>query len=89
MNTIQTAGLCIVGLILLIIVLRVFFTPLRWLFKLGINTGLGYLGLFVLNWLGSMAGFTIGINLFNAIITGLFGVPGLLFLYLAKWLAIT
>ena len=89
MNTIQTAGLCIVGLVLLIIVIRVFFTPLRWLLKLAINTGLGYLGLFVLNWLGSMAGFTIGINLFNAVITGLFGVPGVIFLCLAKWLAIT
>ncbi len=89
MNGFQTVGLCIVGLILLIVVIRVFFTPLRWLLKLAINTGLGYLGLFVLNWLGSMVGFTIGINLFNAIITGLFGVPGLILLCLLKWLAIT
>ena len=89
MNTIQTVGLCVVGLILLLVVVRVFFAPLRWIVKLAINTGLGYVGLFVLNWLGSMVGFTIGINLFNAVITGLFGVPGVILLCLLKWLAIT
>ncbi len=89
MNGIQIAGLCVAGLILLVLVIRVFFAPLRWICKLAINTGLGYLGLFVLNWLGSFVGFTIGINLFNAVITGLFGVPGLLLLCLLKWLAIT
>ncbi len=89
MNVPETLGLIIAGLVLLFVVIRIFFTPLKWILKLVINTGLGYGALFVLNWLGSHIGFTLGINLFNALVTAVFGVPGVILLCLLKWLAIT
>lgn len=71
--------------IALLIVLRIFTLPVRWLVKLLLHTGLGFIGLFLVNWLGSYVGISLGINLINALAVGILGLPGLVLLLLLRW----
>jgi inhibitor of the pro-sigma K processing machinery len=80
-NIILYAG---IGVAMLII-LRIFSLPVKWVFKLIINTLLGFLGLFAVNWLGSYIGINLGINIVNAVVVGTLGLPGLVLLLLLKW----
>ena len=71
--------------IAIFIVLRVFTLPVKWILKLFINTLLGFLGLFLVNWLGSYIGISLGINLVNALVVGVLGIRGLVLLLLLRW----
>ena len=51
-----------------------------------LNTVLGFVGLFLVNWLGSYIGISLGINVVNAVVVGTFGIPGLILLLLLRWL---
>lgn len=68
-----------------LIILRIFTLPVRWIFKLLLNTLTGFLGLLAVNWLGSYIGVSVGINIVNALIVGTFGLPGLVLLLLLRW----
>jgi len=64
-------------------------TGFRWgeaFFRLTLNTALGFVALFLANMAGAYTGVTLGINFFNAGITGLLGAPGFALLYLARWM---
>lgn len=71
----------VVGVILL---LKILSAPIRLAFKLLINAGVGFLILFVVNFFGEFVGFTLGINLLNALVAGILGVPGVVLLILIK-----
>lgn len=73
-------------LIMLFAVIKLFSAPLRWAAKFLFNTVLGFLGLFVFNLLGTYTGVTLGLNLINALIIGVLGLPGLALLLFLKWL---
>lgn len=60
--------------------------PIKWAFKLLLNALIGFVGLFLLNYLGSYVGISLGINWLNAVITGVFGVPGVVLLLLIKYI---
>ena len=64
--------LCILG--------RIFIIPIKWICKLIFNSILGALLIFAINLIGSIWGFHIGINFFTAIIVGILGIPGAIFL---------
>lgn len=72
--------------IAVLIVMRIFTLPVKWIFKLLLNTVLGFVGLFLVNWLGSYIGISLGINVVNAVVVGTFGIPGLILLLLLRWL---
>ena len=72
--------------IAVMIVMRIFTLPVKWIFKLLLNTVLGFVGLFLVNWLGSYIGISLGINVVNAVVVGTFGIPGLILLLLLRWL---
>lgn len=75
----------VVAAILLIwLVIKVFSTPIRWAFKLLINALLGFVMLFIFNFLGSIVGLTINIGWISAIIAGVLGVPGIILLLLIE-----
>ena len=59
---------------------------MRWLLKLLINTALGYIALFILNFFGEFIGITLGLNFINAVVVGFLGVPGVVLLALLKFL---
>ena len=81
-----TALIIIVGIGLIVLIIKIFGTPLRWLLKLALNTATGFVALFLLNFFGGFIGLSLGINWFNAIVVGVLGVPGVALLLLLKYL---
>ena len=76
-----------IGLILVFILCRIFVKPIKWAFKLLINTAIGGLILAIVNFVGGFAGITVVISPFSALLTGLLGVPGVLLVILLQYLA--
>lgn len=65
--------------------LRIFRTPLKLALRLLSNTLLGFLALFVTGLTTPWTGIALGLNLWNALIIGVFGLPGFLLLLLTEW----
>mgnify|MGYP001623554913 CR=1 FL=1 len=80
-NIIITVAICI---IFLLIFGKIFLLPVKKIFKLVINTGLGALAIFIINTIGTSFGFHIGLNIINALIVGILGIPGAVLLILLK-----
>lgn len=72
------------AIILLFLVVKLLAWPLKILIKLIINGVLGAFLLVVFNVFGSYFGFNIGINIWTALISGFFGIPGVIFLIIFK-----
>lgn len=64
---------------------RAFSAPLRLVGKAAVNTLLGLGALLLLNALSPLTGLSLGLNLFNALVVGILGVPGLGLLLLVQW----
>ena len=54
------------------------------IFKLVINSIIGAVGLYIVNLVGGLFNFHIGINIFTVLFVGVLGVPGTLFLVIIK-----
>ena len=82
-------GESIVSLILVaaavLLGIRLFTKSIKWIFKLLLNTALGYVLLFVVNFVGSWVGISITVNWFTALVVGVLGIPGAALLILANW----
>ena len=63
-----------VGLISLL--LHLLRAPIRPLFKILLHIGAGFLALILINMAGALVGVTVGVNLLNAVIVAVLGVPG-------------
>ena len=70
---------------LLIALIRVFQAPLRLALKLLVNTLLGFLALWAVNLAAGVTGITLGLNLWNALVIGVLGLPGFVLLLLTQW----
>ena len=78
----------IAGLLLaffFITLLRIFSTPLRLALKLLANTALGFLALWAVHATAAFTGITLGLNLWNALVIGILGLPGFALLLLVQW----
>ncbi|MCI9679439.1 MAG: Pro-sigmaK processing inhibitor BofA [Oscillospiraceae bacterium] len=64
---------------------RAFSAPLRLAGRAAVNTLLGLGALLLLNVLSPLTGLSLGLNLFNALVVGILGVPGLGLLLLVQW----
>ena len=73
-------------LLVLLITARVFAAPLRVLAKVILNTVLGLGALALLNATSALTGFDLGLNLFNALVVGILGMPGIGLLLLVQWI---
>ena len=69
----------------LIALLRVFSAPFRLALKLLLNTLLGFLALWLVQLTAGLTGIALGLNLWNALVIGVLGVPGLALLLLVQW----
>ena len=69
----------------LIALIRVFSTPLRIELKLLVNILLGFLALWAVGLTSGLTGITLGLNLSNAPVIGLLGLPGFVLLLLVQW----
>ena len=69
----------------LIALIRVFSRPLRLVLRLLLNTLLGFLALGAVNLTAGITGFALGLNLLNALVIAILGLPGLVLLLLVQW----
>ena len=85
MDLSQTVIAVLLGGFFLIALIRVFRTPLRLALKLLCNTLLGFLALWVVRLTAGLTGITLGLNLWNALVIGVLGLPGFVLLLLVQW----
>ncbi len=69
----------------LIALLRVFRAPLRVAVRLLANTALGFLALWAVELTSGVTGIALGLNLWNALVVGVLGLPGFVLLLLVQW----
>jgi inhibitor of the pro-sigma K processing machinery len=73
--------LIIAAIVLAVIVaLRLIAKPIRFIFKLLINTALGFVLLWLINFFGSGIGLALELSVVNALVVGFLGIPGVLLL---------
>lgn len=65
---------------LLFLIGRIFIVPIKHILKLVFNSLLGAVLIFLINLIGGIWGFHIGINIITSITIGILGVPGAIFL---------
>lgn len=85
MDVMAVAGVAAAVLALLAVAARTFSEPLKLLLKAGLNTALGLAALLAVNATAAYTGIELGLNLFNALVVGVLGVPGLVLLILVQW----
>ena len=78
-NTIVVYLGCIV---FLFIIGKIFVLPIKFILKLIGNSIIGGILIFIVNLVGSLFGFHIGLNIVTAIVTGILGIPGVVLLFL-------
>ena len=84
-QTILAAAICIGVTAAAIKTLAV---PLKVLIRVAANTLLGLGALLLLNSTSALTGLHLGLNLFNAAVVGVLGIPGLVLLLLAQWVLV-
>ena len=70
---------------LIIALLRVFSAPLRLALRGLVNTLLGFLALWTVNLTAAVTGISLGLNIWNALVIGVLGLPGFVLLLLVQW----
>ena len=80
------AALIVLGVLLLWLLLRILRKPIKWALKLLLNALPGFVGLTLLNVVGGQIGIGLNVNWFNALVTGVLGIPGVLLLLLFKYI---
>lgn len=75
----------ILGLLIIFTVCKIFFKPLKVIFKFFFSSFLGLVLLFIINSFSHITGFYIGINPITALILGLLGVPGIIVIAILKF----
>ena len=86
MEKLSLICLAVVGVLLLVLLFKLFRTTLKWALKLLFNALIGFAALLLLNYVGAPLGISLNLNWFNAVITGILGVPGVIVLLLIKYL---
>ncbi len=69
---------------LILIFGRLFLVPLKHIFKIILNSILGAIILYIINLIGSLFNFYIGINIFTCLTVGLLGIPGVICMVLIR-----
>ena len=72
--------------LLSILVIRILFVPMKWVFRLGLHAGCGFLCLWLLNGLAGFTGITLPINGVSVLIAGILGAPGIALILLLELL---
>jgi inhibitor of the pro-sigma K processing machinery len=82
----KTVLMVVLGAILVVLMFKVFASPMKLLLKLGFNTLLGFAALYLFDLFGDFTGFTLGVNWLNAVVIAILGVPGFALLLILRWL---
>ncbi len=82
-NVIITFIVCIVFLVILG---KIFVLPFRSILRLIGNSIMGGLIIYIINLIGGLWGFHIGLNLITSIFVGILGIPGAVLLIILKFI---
>lgn len=63
------------GIIIIFLLGRIFIIPIKLIFKLILNSILGGILIFIINSVGAIWNFHIGLNIITAIFVGILGIP--------------
>lgn len=75
----------LLGAFFLIALIHLFRKPLGLILRLLGNTVLGFGALWLVRSTSAITGIALGLNVFNALLIGVLGVPGLILLLLSQW----
>lgn len=75
----------LIPLFLLSFLLRLLVLPIRWFWKVFLNSGCGFVCLWLLNSISGFTGLYFPINSVTAVIAGFLGLPGIGLLALLQW----
>ncbi len=76
----------LIGVLALSALVTVFGKALKTLIKVGFKSILGTIAIFTADFFLSPIGFSVGINIFTALVTGVLGIPGFIMLYALNWI---
>lgn len=86
MDLTQEILLAIASVLAVLLALKLFAAPLRLALKIAVNTAVGFVALIAVNLTAPITGVAVGVNLINAAIIGVLGLPGFALLLLAQWM---
>lgn len=76
----------IFGIMMLFLLAKLLLVPIKIIWRLAINALVGGIALFLLNIIGGFIGLHIQINIITALITGIFGVPGIVMILILQYI---
>jgi len=76
----------IASIIFIFVFGKIFLIPLKSIFKLILNSILGGLLIYIINIVGMLFDFYIGLNIVTSILIGILGIPGAVLLVMIKFL---
>lgn len=76
----------LIPLLLLMLLLKLLVLPIRWFWKVFVNSGCGFLCLWLLNSISTFTGLLFPINAVTALIAGFLGLPGILLLAILQFM---
>ena len=80
-----TIGAVVICVVLVVLIFKIIKTPLKWAFKLLLNTAGGFIALVILNFFGGIVGLSLTVNLVNCLVAGILGLPGVILLLVLKY----
>lgn len=84
MDALHSILTIIIAVFLIWLVIKIFATPVKWALKLLINALIGFVMLFIFNFLGGFIGLSLSVGWLSAIVAGVFGIPGIVLLLLIE-----
>ena len=75
-----------IPILLLVLLVKILFTPMKWIFKLVLHALTGFVCLWLLNSVSGFTGLELPINAVTTLISGVFGVPGIAVIVLLELL---
>lgn len=69
---------------MLFIIGKIFIVPIKWILKLVFNSIFGGILIYIINLIGGIWGFHLGLNIWTSILVGILGIPGAVFLIVIK-----
>jgi inhibitor of the pro-sigma K processing machinery len=74
-----------VPVLFIFLFIKILLTPMKLIFKLLLNTGCGFVCLFLLNLLSGFTGIVFELNFITAAIVGFLGLPGIVLLLVVQF----
>lgn len=82
----EILGNVVLPLILLVLLVRLMLSSIKWIWKIGINSLCGLLCLWLVNGMAPVTGLVIPVNPVTVTVTGILGLPGIVVLALVQLL---